>query len=104
MIFLPGLLANNDMPQRSNPALSKPHPEEVFQDCHTKWKRERSAFHPGQECFTPTKAVYVCADQPVTLPFRLQQDGGPYIPASDNAELEAFVRPERFYETYPVTA
>jgi len=24
MIFLPGLLANNEMAQRSNPALSKP--------------------------------------------------------------------------------
>lgn len=29
--------------------------------------RGRSAFHPGQECLTPTKAAYICADQPVTL-------------------------------------
>src|SRR5438067_3943389 len=27
--------------------------------------RERSAFHPGPEFFAPTKAVYICADQPV---------------------------------------
>jgi len=43
MIFLPGLLANNEMAQRSNPALFNPHPEEVFQDCITKW--EESAAH-----------------------------------------------------------
>src|SRR5512143_3203313 len=41
---------------------------------------ERSAFHPGQEGFTPTKAVYICADQPATLTFRLRKGGGPYIP------------------------
>src|SRR5580704_11514184 len=28
----------------------------------------------------PTKAAYICADQPVTFTFRLQQGGGPYIP------------------------
>ena len=27
-----------------------------------------------------TKAEYICADQPVTLIFRLRQSGGPYIP------------------------
>jgi hypothetical protein len=26
------------------------------------------------------KAVYICADQPVTLILRLRQSGGPYIP------------------------
>jgi hypothetical protein len=26
------------------------------------------------------KAEYICADQPVTLIFRLRQSGGPYIP------------------------
>lgn len=29
---------------------------------------------------TPTMAEYICADQPVTLIFRLQHGGGPYIP------------------------
>src|SRR5271165_458131 len=29
---------------------------------------------------TPTKAEYICADQPVTLTFRLRKGGGPYIP------------------------
>src|ERR1700752_1218992 len=28
----------------------------------------------------PTKAAYICADQPVTFTFRLRQGGGPYIP------------------------
>ena len=28
----------------------------------------------------PTKAVYICTDQPATLIFRLRQSGGPYIP------------------------
>src|ERR1019366_6714399 len=42
--------------------------------------RERSAFDPGQEHNTPIKAVYICADQPATLTFRLRRGGGPYIP------------------------
>jgi len=33
---------------------------------------------PG--AWTPTKAEYICADQTVTLIFRLRQSGGPYIP------------------------
>src|SRR5438128_39975 len=41
--------------------------------------RGRSAFLPGSESFTPTKAVYIGADQTVTFIFRLQQGGGPYI-------------------------
>src|SRR6201987_3807086 len=35
----------------------------------------------------PTKAAYICADQPVTFTFRLRQGGGPYIP--DDHELLA---------------
>jgi hypothetical protein len=42
-------------------------------------RRERSAFHQGPEEYTPIKAVYICADQPVTIIFRLRQSGGPYI-------------------------
>jgi hypothetical protein len=43
-----------------------PHPEEAFQDCLTKW--EQSAAHSilARSVFTPTKAVYICADQPVS--------------------------------------
>jgi hypothetical protein len=33
---------------------------------------------PG--ALAPTKAEYICADQPVTLTFRLRQGGGPYMP------------------------
>src|ERR1700729_1348056 len=32
---------------------------------------------PG--ALAPTKAEYICADQPVTLTFRLRQGGGPYM-------------------------
>ena len=28
---------------------------------------------------SPTKAEYICADQPATLTFRLRNGGGPYI-------------------------
>src|ERR1700746_1421232 len=31
----------------------------------------------------PTKAAYICADQPVTFTFRLRHCGGPYIPVAD---------------------
>jgi hypothetical protein len=31
------------------------------------------------------KAEYICADQPVTLIFRLRQSGGPYIPVSPSS-------------------
>jgi len=59
-------LANYEMTQRSNPALSKLLTGKVFPDCLTKIGRERSAFHHGQEPCAPTKAEYICADQPVT--------------------------------------
>src|SRR5439155_18920865 len=42
--------------------------------------KHRSSFHHGQEPCSPTKAVYICADQPVTIIYRLRQGGGPYIP------------------------
>ena len=80
MIFLPGLLANNEMAQRSNPALSKPATGRSLPRLSNYMGRERSAFHPGQEVFPPTKAVYICADQPCPSLFRLQFGGGPYIP------------------------
>ncbi len=40
----------------------------------------------------PTKAAYICADQPVTFTFRLQQGGGPYIPdGRPNAPHSPFI-------------
>jgi hypothetical protein len=35
---------------------------------------ERSAFHPGQECFTPSKAVYICADQRLDIAHIQERD------------------------------
>jgi hypothetical protein len=32
------------------------------------------------------KAEYICADQPVTLIFRLRQSGGPYIPVCPSTD------------------
>src|SRR5438477_11420397 len=50
--------------------------------------RERSAFHPGQEGFPPTKAVYICADQPCPSLFRLQFGGGPYMSGLSTTRTE----------------
>lgn len=57
MIFLPGLLANHEMAQRSNPALFKP----------------ASVAHSimARSTFTPLKAVYICANQPCPSHFSL---------------------------------
>jgi hypothetical protein len=58
-----------------------PNSEEVLRDCLT--NGERSAAHPIlARSLAPTKAEYICADQRVTLTFRLQHGGGPYIPSS----------------------
>ena len=48
-------------------------------------RTQRIPSWPG--AIAPTKAAYICADQPVTFTFRLQQGGGPYIP--DDAHLPA---------------
>jgi len=80
MIFLPGLLANNEMAQRSNPALFNPHPEEVFQDCITKWEESVAHSILARSLYSPMKAVYICANHPVPLTFRLHPGGGPYMP------------------------
>jgi len=34
------------------------------------------------------KAEYICADQPVTLIFRLRQSGGPYIPVCASSRTQ----------------
>ena len=36
-----------------------------------RFSRSRSAFHPSPEPCAPTKAVYICTDQPVILTLRL---------------------------------
>jgi hypothetical protein len=57
-----------------------PNPVVVFQDCLAKW--EESAAHSilARSTLTPLKAVYICANHPVPLIFRLHPGGGPYIP------------------------
>ena len=50
-----------------------------------RWLKRRSAFHQGQELCAPTKAEYICADQPVNFIFRLRQSGGPYIPVTPSS-------------------
>src|ERR1019366_2771516 len=54
------------MTQRSNPALSNPANRKSLSRLPNQIGRERSAFHHGQEPCAPTKAEYICADQPVT--------------------------------------
>jgi hypothetical protein len=76
-MFLPGLLANNEMAQRSNSALSKPVTGRGLSGCIT--NGEKSAAHSIlAKSHCSNKAEYICADQPVTLTFRLRQGGGPY--------------------------
>lgn len=64
MIFLPGLLTNNEMAQRSNRRSQNPDSEAVLQDCIT--KREESVAHSilARSTLTPLKAVYICANHP----------------------------------------
>lgn len=37
---------------------------------------------------SPTKAEYICADQPTTLTFRLRKSGGPHIYAAIDTALK----------------
>jgi hypothetical protein len=77
---LPGLLVNNEMAQRSNRRSQNPDSEAVFQDCITKWEESVAHSILARSTFTPLKAVYICANHPVPLIFRLHPGGGPYIP------------------------
>src|ERR1700731_3316063 len=67
------------MAQRSNPALSKPASGRSLSKAALLigTRAQRIPSWPGAE--TPTKAEYICADQPATLTFHLRKDGGPYI-------------------------
>jgi hypothetical protein len=82
LCFLPGLLANHEMAQRSNPgALQTRNRKKSYETALLMGKRaQRIPSWPGATA--PTKAVYIRADQPVTLTFRLRQGGGPYMPVA----------------------
>ena len=56
-----------------------PNPDKVFQDCSSKWEESVAHSILARRLFTPTKAVYMSADQPCPLIFRLQFGGGPYM-------------------------
>lgn len=43
--------------------------------------------NPEEGAPAPTKAEYFCADQTVTLTFRLQRHGRPYVPSGDEVPL-----------------
>jgi hypothetical protein len=55
---------HNGQTQRSR----NPNSEEVLQDCPTKWE-ESAAYSILARSSSPTKAVYICADQPVNSLF-----------------------------------
>ena len=67
------------MAQRSNPALSKPVEQNSLHKTAylIRNRAQRIPSWPGGT--SPTKAVYICADQPATFTFCLQNGGGPYI-------------------------
>jgi hypothetical protein len=48
-----------------------PHPYKVFQDCDSKWEESVAHSILARRLFTPTKAVYMSADQPCPSHFSL---------------------------------
>ena len=48
-----------------------PHPDKVFQDCDSKWEESVAHSILARRLFTPTKAVYMSADQPCPSHFSL---------------------------------
>ena len=77
--FLPGLLADTEMAQRSNRRFLNLISVEAFQAV-TLMRKRAGGIHHGQESWTPPKTEYIGADQTVVSIFRLQFCGGPYIP------------------------
>ena len=73
---------NNEMAQRPNRRSQNPDSEAVFQDCITKWEESVAHSILARSTLTPLKAVYICANHPVPLIFRLHPGGGPYIPST----------------------
>src|SRR6202521_3530596 len=78
--FLPGLLAENRDGNGSLPRSRNLISEKVFTRPSTLYGRERADIHHGPESMTPPKAEYITADQLPLIIFRLQPNGGPYIP------------------------
>jgi hypothetical protein len=78
--FLPGLLANHEMAQRSIPALPKPVPENAFKGSVT--KKDGGAAHSIQarSSLLQQRPDTFAQTYSVILIFRLQNGGGPYIP------------------------
>jgi len=56
-----------------------PQPSKVSQDWTNKWEESVAHSIVARSYFPPMKAVYICADQPCPLIFRLQFGGGPYM-------------------------
>jgi hypothetical protein len=48
-----------------------PHTSKVFQDCSSKWEESVAHSILTRSLFTPTKAVYMSADQPCPSHFSL---------------------------------
>jgi hypothetical protein len=48
-----------------------PYPSQVFQDCSSKWEESVAHSIVARSPFTPTKAVYMSADQPCPSHFSL---------------------------------
>src|SRR5437762_10109942 len=68
-----------------------PHPDKVFQDCDSKWEESVAHSILARRLFTPTKAVYMSADQPCpshfslairrrTIHVRIRRDSGATTP------------------------
>ena len=57
---------NGQIPRSLNP-----HPDKVFQDCDSKWEESVAHSILARSLFTPTKAVYMSADQPCPSHFSL---------------------------------
>jgi hypothetical protein len=78
--FLPGLLANHEMAQRSIPALPKPVTGKCLQGSVT--KKDGGAAHSIQarSSLLQQRPDTFAQTYSVILFFRLQNGGGPYIP------------------------
>jgi len=79
MIFLPGLLATTRWHNGQIRRSLNPNPDQVLQDCGSKWEESVAHSIVARSLFTPMKAVYICADQPCPSLFRLHLGGGPYM-------------------------
>ena len=75
-----------------------PHPSKVFQDWSNKWEESVAHSILARSLFTPTKAVYMSADQPCpSRVFRLQFGGGPYREGCAVIQELSSVRSDKLY-------